>query len=46
MNRFMANGDLMITKANESHEGQYLCQANNGLGPGISKLISIKVDGK
>ena len=42
----MNDGDLMIVNGNESHEGKYLCQANNGVGSGKSKLISINVDGK
>ena len=42
----MNDGDLMIVNSNESHEGKYLCQANNGVGSGKSKLISINVDGK
>ena len=40
-------GDLILSQANESHEGSYLCQAKNGIGSsGKSKLITIKVDGK
>ena len=42
----MANGDLAIRKANESHEGKYLCQASNGVGAGKSKIISVDVQGK
>ena len=44
--RLLGDGDLMIVNGNESHEGKYLCQANNGVGAGKSKLISINVDGK
>ena len=44
--RLLGDGDLMIVNGNESHEGKYLCQANNGVGSGKSKLISINVDGK
>ena len=40
-----SNGDLILSDANESHEGDYLCQAKNGIGSGKSKLITIKVNG-
>ena len=39
------NGDLIITNAKDFHEGDYLCQASNGIGSGKSKLLSIHVDG-
>ena len=45
--RLTSMGDLILSQANESHEGSYLCQAKNGIGSsGKSKLITIKVDGK
>ena len=41
-----ANGNLIIANAKDSHEGDYLCQASNGIGSGKSKLVSLSVDGK
>ena len=41
-----SNGNLIIANAKDSHEGDYLCQASNGIGSGKSKLVSLFVDGK
>lgn len=41
-----ANGSLRINVVNKVHEGYYLCQANNGIGAGLSKLIRLIVNGK
>lgn len=40
------NGTLIISRVTEDHEGHYLCQANNGVGPGISKMMRLTVNGK
>lgn len=40
------NGTLIISRVIEDHEGMYTCQASNGVGPGISKLIRLTVNGK
>jgi len=40
------NGTLIISRVTEDHESHYLCQAGNGVGPGISKLIHLTVNGK
>ncbi|KAG8189301.1 hypothetical protein JTE90_019061 [Oedothorax gibbosus] len=37
------NGTLVISDAEESDAGAYLCQANNGIGAGLSKIVSIQV---
>ena len=37
---------MIIANAKDSHEGDYLCQASNGIGSGKSKLVSLSVDGK
>ncbi|XP_025073056.1 Down syndrome cell adhesion molecule-like [Pogonomyrmex barbatus] len=37
------NGSLVIPRVSRDHAGFYLCQANNGIGPGLSKLIRLTV---
>ncbi|XP_047741687.1 Down syndrome cell adhesion molecule-like protein 1 [Hyalella azteca] len=37
------NGTLVFAHVMESHEGRYLCKANNGVGPGLSRAISLTV---
>ncbi|XP_076675488.1 cell adhesion molecule Dscam2 isoform X6 [Andrena cerasifolii] len=38
-----ANGSLVIPRVSRDHAGFYLCQASNGIGPGLSKLIRLTV---
>uniref|UniRef100_A0A1I8PJY9 Down syndrome cell adhesion molecule-like protein Dscam2 n=1 Tax=Stomoxys calcitrans TaxID=35570 RepID=A0A1I8PJY9_STOCA len=38
-----SNGSLIIPKVGREHEGSYLCQANNGIGAGLSQLIKVTV---
>ncbi len=40
------NGSLIISRVTEDHESHYLCSANNNVGPGLSKLIRLTVNGK
>ena len=40
------NGSLIIPKVGREHEGSYLCQANNGIGAGLSQLIKLTVHGE
>lgn len=40
------NGSLVIPRVSRDHAGFYLCQASNGIGPGLSKLIRLTVHGK
>ncbi|GFQ96052.1 down syndrome cell adhesion molecule-like protein Dscam2 [Trichonephila clavata] len=40
------NGSLSITDATESDAGYYLCQASNGIGQGLSKVVRLKVYSK
>jgi hypothetical protein len=42
----LENGSLIISRATQEHEGYYLCQAGNGIGPGLSKVILLTVHGK
>lgn len=37
------NGTLIIKNVTREHEGSYLCQATNGIGAGLSKLIRLTV---
>lgn len=41
----LENGSLMIRDVSEEDSGVYLCQANNGVGSGLSKVITLKVHG-
>lgn len=40
------NGSLIISKVSEEHSGNFLCQASNGIGAILSKLIRLTVHGK
>lgn len=40
------NGSLSIVEARDSDFGHYMCQAANGVGPGLSKVIKLTVNGK
>ena len=42
----LKNGTLIIDKSVAKDEGQYLCQARNGVGEGISKLAEVTINGK
>ena len=41
----LENGSLTIKEISEEDSGVYLCQANNGVGTGLSKVVSLKVHG-
>ncbi|KAK7082481.1 hypothetical protein SK128_000210 [Halocaridina rubra] len=38
------NGTLSVSRAERRHEGRYLCEANNGVGAGLSKVVSLTVN--
>jgi hypothetical protein len=40
------NGSVLIRAADPSHEGHYTCQASNGIGSGLSKVIFLRVNGE
>jgi hypothetical protein len=40
------NGTLLIHPASREHQGQYLCEATNGVGAGLSTVVSLVVHGK
>lgn len=39
-------GTLSIHNIQKNHEGHYLCEAVNGIGSGLSAVITISVQGK
>lgn len=42
--KFLSNGSLILQHVQEEREGFYLCQANNGIGNGIGKVVQLKVN--
>ncbi|GIY35881.1 ig-like domain-containing protein [Caerostris darwini] len=40
-----SNGSLIVAQAQESDAGIYACQVENGIGPGLSKNIGLKING-
>lgn len=40
------NGSLSFVHISKDGEGQYLCEAKNNNGTGVSKVIFLKVNGK
>lgn len=40
------NGSLNILDARESDQGHYMCQASNGVGAGLSKVIKVTIHGE
>lgn len=43
---FTHNGTLALNPAIKGDEGLYQCEANNGIGKAIEKLISLKIHGR
>lgn len=39
------NGSLNFNHVTKDNEGQYLCEAKNNIGTGVSKVIFLKVNG-
>ncbi|XP_017765729.1 PREDICTED: Down syndrome cell adhesion molecule-like protein Dscam2 [Eufriesea mexicana] len=39
-----SNGSLVFARVQEDHEGFYLCEAVNGIGAGISKVVHLTVN--
>lgn len=42
----LRNSSLTVDFATDADEGYYMCQANNGIGPGLKKILHINVNGK
>jgi len=40
------NGTIRFDEVRKADEGQYLCEARNGVGSGLSKVIFLKVNGE
>ncbi|KAJ8871687.1 hypothetical protein PR048_028014 [Dryococelus australis] len=40
------NGSIFIQVIDSSHEGHYVCQANNGIGTALAKTMFLRVNGK
>lgn len=43
--RIHSNGSLVFGRVQEDHEGFYLCEAVNGIGAGLSKVVYLTVNG-
>ena len=43
--RVTADGTLYISSIAKSHEGYYLCEANNGIGASLSAVVYVRVQG-
>ncbi|CAL4147451.1 unnamed protein product, partial [Meganyctiphanes norvegica] len=39
----LSNGSLLLTSVKKEEQGRYLCEANNGIGAGLSKVVQINV---
>ncbi|XP_058796799.1 cell adhesion molecule Dscam2 [Phymastichus coffea] len=42
--KILSNGTLLLQHVKEDREGFYVCQASNGIGSGIGKVIQLKVN--
>ncbi|KAF5279124.1 hypothetical protein FQA39_LY05802 [Lamprigera yunnana] len=42
--KLLGNGTLLLQHVKEDREGFYLCQADNGIGTGIGKVIQLRVN--
>lgn len=42
----LSNGSLLVKSARLEDDGYYLCQIDNGIGPGISETVLLDVNGK
>ncbi|XP_052738064.1 cell adhesion molecule Dscam2-like [Bicyclus anynana] len=40
----LGNGSLTAAAAARAHEGRYMCRADNGVGRGLSKVITVSVN--
>ena len=42
--KLLSNGSLLLQHVKEDREGFYICQANNGIGTGLGKVVQLKVN--
>ncbi|KAK8753843.1 hypothetical protein OTU49_017168, partial [Cherax quadricarinatus] len=40
----LSNGSLLLTQVTKEAEGRYLCEATNGIGAGLSKVVQVTVN--
>lgn len=43
---FFRNGTLEFLHTSKANEGRYMCEAKNGISPGLSKVVQLKINGK
>jgi hypothetical protein len=43
--RLLPNGSLLIESVAQEEEGQYMCEASNGIGVGLSAVVQLTVQG-
>ena len=41
--QLLPNGSLLINLVQKTDAGQYFCSASNGIGPGLSKMVTLTV---
>lgn len=39
------NGSLILDSVRQEDQGQYLCEASNGIGEGLSSVVTLTVNG-
>lgn len=44
--RVFQNGSLAVGNVHKKDAGSYLCQVSNGVGPGLSKVVLLTVNGQ
>lgn len=44
--KIYANGSLLLQNVKEDREGVYMCQASNGIGNPIGRMVQLKVNCK
>jgi hypothetical protein len=44
--RLLMNGTLFISKVEETDEGKFLCEADNGVNEALGKVVHLKVNGE
>ena len=44
--RLLSNGSLVVRNVGETDEGNYLCEADNGVNEPLGKVVKLKVNGK
>lgn len=41
--QLLSNGSLLINLVQKTDQNLYFCSANNGIGPGVSKMVTLTV---